>query len=343
MSPLSRVYKTGSIIYFEGDKADSVFVLQTGLVSLIYISPETQVEVRENIKSGEFFGVKSALGRFPREETAQVSADVTAMVLSVKEFEVLAMKNHKLVMKMLKVFSNQLRRIGKTIQKMLDSEGGGQEGDGLFQIGEYYLKSKKYTQATYAYQKYLTYYPHGVFATQCQQRMEMAQSGASTGYAIASDGTSFAAKPEDPPKSQQDISEALSMDGSSIDAAKQYYDAVNFFSQGRYEEALSIYTKVIQNTSNPQDEFVGKSHFDSGRCYIKLNNYQDAITAFSELIKNFPNTEQMKDALFMIGKCYMAVGEQGKAKAFLKKVVGMPPSEAVNKKAQAALAEMGGE
>ena len=85
MSPINRIYKAGSIIYFSGDAAESVFILQNGLVSLSYISPETQMEVRETIKNGEFFGVKSALGRFPREETAQVIRDAQTMVLTVPE------------------------------------------------------------------------------------------------------------------------------------------------------------------------------------------------------------------------------------------------------------------
>ena len=191
MSPMSRVYKAGSIIYFMGDKADTVFVLQSGLVSLSYLSPETQMEVRETIKNGEFFGVKSALGRFPREETAQVVRDATVMVLSVKEFEALAVRNHKLVMKMLKVFSNQLRRVGKNIQMMLDSGDSGIPGEGLFRIGEYYLKNKQFKQALHAYSKYLEFFGDGEYAAQCHKRIEMANSGAETGYAIAKDGSSF--------------------------------------------------------------------------------------------------------------------------------------------------------
>ena len=70
--PIIRSYKAGSIVYFEKDKADDIYVLQNGRIILSYTSIDTKVEIKEDVKLGEFFGVKSSLGRYPREETAQV-------------------------------------------------------------------------------------------------------------------------------------------------------------------------------------------------------------------------------------------------------------------------------
>ena len=88
-----RSYKTGSVIYFLGDVGDSIYVLKSGIVSLLYHSIETGEEARDNIKTGEFFGVKSALSKRPREETALVVKDATALVLSNEEFENLITRN----------------------------------------------------------------------------------------------------------------------------------------------------------------------------------------------------------------------------------------------------------
>jgi CRP-like cAMP-binding protein len=64
-------YRANSVIYFSGDViSDKVFVLQKGKVSLNYSDIETAKEIREIIQTGEFFGVKSALGKYPREENA---------------------------------------------------------------------------------------------------------------------------------------------------------------------------------------------------------------------------------------------------------------------------------
>ena len=57
-------YTKGSIAYFEGDQDDRIFILQKGLIILTSIDQETGHTSTEQVKPGEFFGVKSALGHF---------------------------------------------------------------------------------------------------------------------------------------------------------------------------------------------------------------------------------------------------------------------------------------
>ncbi len=133
MSPKSMQYKANSIIFFKGDVSDRVFLLNSGKVTLNSIDIETGEEVHDLIKTGEFFGVKSALGRYPREETAQVLGDASVMAFTVPEFEQLAMKNTRIIMKMLKVFSKQLRHVHSQVQNLIGSRGAGQTGAGAVQ------------------------------------------------------------------------------------------------------------------------------------------------------------------------------------------------------------------
>ena len=329
--PLERVYKSGSIVYFESDKADHVFVLRSGAVTLISISPETGSEARETIKSGEFFGVKSALARLPREETAQVLQDSDVLVFTTQEFEALAMKNHKLVMKMLKVFSNQLRHIGKRVQNILKSDQDDDSGNGLFLIGEHFLKNKKFTQALYAYKKYLEHYPDGEYCGQCRQRIEMASSGASTGYAIASDGTSFV---ETSPEASAE-EELQSADDTVMASTKSYYDGISLYSQGQYQEALKMFKKVIEDPENV--DFHEKAMFEFGRCLMNLGKAQEAITSFTSFLQQYAGSDMIKDVLFLIGKNYVQLENVEKASTFFKKVASMPPKEKINKKAEKEL------
>ena len=100
--PKKITYAKGSIIYFEEDKDDRIFILQKGLVVLSSTDVETKSPVTEYAKEGEFFGVKSAFGRFPREETATVVADAQVIAMSVAEFEQLFSSNKQIIMKMLR-------------------------------------------------------------------------------------------------------------------------------------------------------------------------------------------------------------------------------------------------
>ena len=120
MSPKAMLYKPNSIIFFKGDVSDRIFILNSGKVSLNYTDIETGQEVHDLIATGEFFGVKSALGRYPREETAVVLTDSAVIGFTVPEFEQLAMQKTRIIMKMLRVFSNQLRRVHKRVQNMLE-------------------------------------------------------------------------------------------------------------------------------------------------------------------------------------------------------------------------------
>ena len=85
--PKAVQFTKGSIVYFAGDKDDRIYILQRGMIVLTSTDVETGNPVTEYVREGEFFGVKSALGHFPREETATVVADAIAVAMSVGEFE----------------------------------------------------------------------------------------------------------------------------------------------------------------------------------------------------------------------------------------------------------------
>ena len=109
-------YSKGSIIYFAGDRDERIYILQKGCVVISTTDVETGMPVTEQIKTGEFFGVKSALGHFPREETATVLIDSVCLSLTVQEFETIFSSNKTLILKMLRVFSNQLRKVHTQIE-----------------------------------------------------------------------------------------------------------------------------------------------------------------------------------------------------------------------------------
>ncbi|HPB82768.1 MAG TPA: tetratricopeptide repeat protein [Spirochaetota bacterium] len=176
---IPRAYKSGSIVYMEGDKSDNIYIMKSGRVILTTKKVEDRiwVEVKENVKPGEFFGVKSALGRYPRDETAQTFGDTVVLVLSLAEFERLILKNLNVVKKMLRVFSNQLRRIGKTVREVLGETDAVNPEVELFKIGEYYYKAGRHKQALHAYKKYIEFYPGNKHSGVAKQRISALQSG----------------------------------------------------------------------------------------------------------------------------------------------------------------------
>ncbi len=156
--PKAMQYTKGSVIYFEGDHDDRVFIMQAGAVVLQSTDIETGEPVIEQVKSGEFFGVKSAFGHFGREETATALVPTVAVALTVQEFEVLFSNNKQLIMKMLRVFSNQLRQIHKKTESILNNVAADQQS-GMLSVAKSFYDDEHYRSAADVYLKFLTRYP----------------------------------------------------------------------------------------------------------------------------------------------------------------------------------------
>jgi TolA-binding protein len=336
-----RSYKTGSVIYFLGDVGDNVYILKSGVVSLVYHSIETGGEVRDNIKTGEFFGVKSALSKRPREETALVVKDATALVLTNEEFEHLIIKNVQIITNFLRVFSNQLRKLGKMVRGFLEQDAAGDNEAELFKIGEYYLKNHKYNQAQYVYTTYLKHYRSGIYSSQAEERLvgikdALAGKGPGTYASIIQE--------KDDAGSGEDLLNEESETKDDIDLATKYYDAISLFSQEKYKEAYSLFKTLYDSgtASGSTEEYLPKIQFEMGRCLIALKKYQEAAMAFTGMIKSYPKDENVKDALYYIGIVHKLQGDKEKAGSFFKKVINMPPEGQVDRKARKELSELNG-
>jgi CRP-like cAMP-binding protein len=331
VSPKAIQYKRNSVIFFKNDVSDRIFILNSGKVSLNYTDIETGQEIHDLIKTGEFFGVKSALGRYPREETAMVLEDSKVISFTVPEFEQVSGQNTRIIMKMLKVFSNQLRRIHKQVQNLIYSEEQIKPETGLYRIGEYYLKNRRYAQALYAYKQYLTYYPSGKYSSEVTGKIETAEEYLQTyGQGKGPPGETSAGPQETPrPDGGRELS----------DVAKRYYNAVSLVSQQKYAEAFNEFKKIA--ASGGDDEYVSKAQFEMGRCLYYLKQHDACIKSFTMLIQKYPNHPDLNEGLFFVGRCYEEKNELDKAAGFYKKILTLvKEADPLFRKVKKALREL---
>jgi len=157
--PKAMQYSKGSVIYFSGDKDERIFILQKGMILLTSTDIETGAPVTEYIREGEFFGVKSALGHFPREESATVFTDSVCISMTVQEFENLFSSNKQIIMKMLKVFSNQLRKIHKKIEDILHDEISEDQFEGMENVAKSFYEDEEYKSCADVCLKFLKLFP----------------------------------------------------------------------------------------------------------------------------------------------------------------------------------------
>ncbi len=351
--PKAIQYRANSVIYFKGDASERVFILNSGKVGLNSIDIETAQEVHDIVKTGEFFGMKSALGRYPREETAVVLQEAQVMAFTVPEFEALAMKNTRMITKMLKVFSNQLRHIHRQVQNLLVSDEAANPETGLYQIGEYYLRAKKYPQALHAYKRYLTYYPSGQYARDVAAKLEQAEAFVSRygsggpppddepaparGPAGRAAPAPAGARPAAAPAAG---GEGEGGGGSSEAEKKQYYNAVSLMSQEKYQEAYKEFKRVLDKGADT--EYGTKAEFEMARCLYHLKQYDGCIKSFTAIVQKAPKHPDLREAIFFIGRSYEEKGDKARAGSLYKKILSMGEDDPVARKARKALRTMEG-
>ena len=175
--PTLRNYKAGSIIYFIEDRGNEIFVLQKGRIVLISQSLDLQSEVKEEVQKGEFFGVKSSLGIYPREETAQVLTDSTVLVFNPPLFQGFCMKNSRIVLQMLKVFSGELRKVHRKVREILGESGEQDSSVELLSTAEYYFKTAEIDHARYAFNAFIKHFAQGELIERAQKMLSLLESG----------------------------------------------------------------------------------------------------------------------------------------------------------------------
>jgi TolA-binding protein len=329
--PKTLQYRDGAVIYFQGEaSAEKIYLLQSGKVTLSYQDIETGEDLSDLIQPGEFFGVKAALGRYPEEENAIVTQETTIMIFSVAEFEQLASSNIRIIMKMLKVFSNQLRRVHRQTANIMEKEGYDPENpeQGLYNVGEYYLKNKRFPQAQYIFGRYLTYYPSGKNAALAAGNLQF----------MRGEGGAGKASPAAAVRRGSSIGQVVSLETHT---AKAYYDAVSFISQGKFQQAFATLKEILDANEDP--EYVAKSSYEIGRCLFMMNKYDECVQHFTIMLTNYPKHPNLGDALFFMAQSHEKRGKKEMAEIFYKKILSLIPNgdDPVNMKAKKALMTMG--
>jgi len=337
--PISRAYNSGSIVYFQNDKdVEEVYVLQKGRVMLISTALDTGEEIKEDVQVGEFFGVRSSVGKYVREETAQVLGPTQLLVFKMPEFEQFVLKNTRLIMKMLRVFSKELRNIHRQVRETLKVGAARDPSYELMNVAESFHRHGSMDHAVYAYQKYLEHYPGGIYSARSSDLMEMAQNGSVFPYGYASlDSVSGTGT--------QDFSSGFGIDDGGMSEtagggiSDKFYNAMSLFGRGEYQEALNEYSEILtqEPSSSEEEEITGKTYFEKGRCELKLKQLDSASASFTHYVKNYSDGEFVKESVYQLAVISEAKGNQDRARSLYMKVATMKPADSITTEAKKRL------
>ncbi len=137
-------------------------------------------------------------------------------------------------------------------------------------------------------------------------------------------------------ESSKDFDLDLDSEGGKEDVSSMFYDAMSLYSQSEYESALQLYKKILNQKSlknEAENKIFLKAHLELGRTYFKMGQYNEAIEAFSVLMKKFPQSELNVNALYHLAMIYEVKKQFDKAKSYYQKVASLAAKEEIGKQA----------
>jgi len=176
-APLQLVFVNftqGSYIIVEGKRnADKFFIIRSGKVR---ISKEVQIVSEEQgdiLGPGDFFGVVSTMSGHSHIETAKAMTDVNLISVHKDQFSQLIQNNAPVAMKIILQFSKRMRYLDEALTRLtLKNAAAEEDPSHIYNVAEYYVKQNQFSQAFYAYHKYIKCCPKGENVQTSIERMK---------------------------------------------------------------------------------------------------------------------------------------------------------------------------
>ena len=113
---LGTEYSNHEVIVSEGDKGDSMYVVQSGKVEVVQTGADGDEQQVRTLKAGEFFGEMAIFEDEVRSATVRAVGDARVLEVDKKTVERRIQDNPQLAVNMMKTMSSRLRDRGPTAQ-----------------------------------------------------------------------------------------------------------------------------------------------------------------------------------------------------------------------------------
>lgn len=342
-----RKFAQGSIIYFDHEIGDSIFILKAGRVDLSYIQPESGEKITKEISQGEFFGLKSAIINHTRDEIAEAVTDAVTIEFKIPDFEAYVSKNVELMKRLLRVLSNQLRNLGVKVNNYLGNNVLYPANIGIFKIGEYYLNNKQYKQAKQVYQRYIEQYGDTNIVQEAKYRIAICDEAIKTGFLKEFRSIDSIMGNEMPATNITQVADTKdSMDNahSSLGVRgfmDKFYKAQSFITGEDFASAeKSLNDMFSMDLSSVNQDMIGKAKLMQMNALCKLNKYNECSQLATEFIKTTKDPKLIKQTLFIMADMYHQLKNIEGEKTILQKVLVMTPVDDMTKMARDRMARL---
>ncbi len=124
-------------------------------------------------------------------------------------------------------------------------------------------------------------------------------------------------------------------------ALAAYQQAQKVWLSNDYDGALQQFTEFLDRY--PNTEQAGNAQYWQGRCYLKLERYDDAVSAFQNVRTKYPeNDSKVSQAMQSQAVALSRLGRNEEAKKLLEEVVKKYPTTTAARQAESDLAKLRG-
>lgn len=134
---------------------------------------------------------------------------------------------------------------------------------------------------------------------------------------------------------------AASAVAAPIDSAKEqaaFKAAFNLLKLGKYDEAISAYTQFLKDF--PGSQYAARAQYWLGEANYVTGKFPAAIEAFAKVISQYPDAKKLPDALRKIGFIHYEMKDMEKARQVLTEVTQKYPGTTAAGLAQNRLQRM---
>jgi CRP-like cAMP-binding protein len=114
-----RCYPVGSPVYLPAEKADSVFLLTSGLVKVCNLTPEGKESILAFVEPGELFGELAIFSGQTRDEYVEAISKSTVVMIPTEEMDLLMSEQADVAMRITKMFGLRRQRIERRLKNLL--------------------------------------------------------------------------------------------------------------------------------------------------------------------------------------------------------------------------------
>jgi CRP/FNR family transcriptional regulator, cyclic AMP receptor protein len=114
-----RAYPKNSVILFEDDPGDALYVVADGQVKVVLIGEDGREVILSVLGEGEFFGEMALIDDEPRSAHVIAMEDSTLLVLRREDFHGILLQTPGIALALLKELSRRLRRVDEKVGSLV--------------------------------------------------------------------------------------------------------------------------------------------------------------------------------------------------------------------------------